>query len=63
MLLVDKFLEAHRRPPAQMILDLDATDDPMIRCTRKVGFLHGYGDCGDRTSMHLPERPGRLPGS
>ncbi len=23
------FLEAHRRPPVQIILDLDATDDPL----------------------------------
>lgn len=27
-LFVDVFLEAHRRPPVQIILDLDATDDP-----------------------------------
>jgi hypothetical protein len=29
-LLVNLFVEAHRRPPKQIILDLDATDD---RCT------------------------------
>jgi len=28
-LLVDLFLEAHARPPKQIILDLDATDDPL----------------------------------
>jgi hypothetical protein len=28
-LLVDLFLEAHERPPKQIILDLDATDDPV----------------------------------
>ena len=28
-LLVDLFLEAHARPPRQIILDLDATDDPL----------------------------------
>jgi hypothetical protein len=28
-LLVDLFLEAHERPPNQIILDLDATDDPL----------------------------------
>ena len=27
-LLVDLFLDAHRRPPKWIILDLDATDDP-----------------------------------
>ena len=29
MLFVDLFVEAHRRAPAQIILDLDATDDPL----------------------------------
>src|SRR4029079_13039950 len=29
MLFVDLFLEAHRRAPAQIILDLDTTDDPL----------------------------------
>ena len=28
-LFVDVFPEAHRRPPKQIILDLDATDDPL----------------------------------
>jgi hypothetical protein len=28
-LFVALFLEAHRTPPAQIILDLDATDDPL----------------------------------
>jgi len=28
-LLVDVFLEAHERPPRQIILDLGATDDPL----------------------------------
>ena len=28
-LLVDQFVEAHARPPKQIILDLDATDDPL----------------------------------
>src|SRR6266700_3760942 len=28
-LLVDVFLEAHERAPRQIILDLDATDDPL----------------------------------
>ena len=28
-LFVDLFLQAHRRAPAQIILDLDATDDPL----------------------------------
>src|SRR6266540_1553992 len=28
-LFVDQFLEAHKRAPSQIILDLDATDDPV----------------------------------
>jgi hypothetical protein len=28
-LMVDLFLEAHDRPPSEIILDLDATDDPV----------------------------------
>jgi hypothetical protein len=40
-LLVDLFLEAHRRPPAQIILDLDATDDP-LHGEQEGRFFHGY---------------------
>ena len=43
-LLVDLFLEAHRRPPAQIILDLDATDDP-LHGEQEGRFFHGYYDC------------------
>jgi hypothetical protein len=28
-LLVDLFLDAHKRAPSEIILDLDATDDPV----------------------------------
>jgi hypothetical protein len=43
-LLVDLFLEAHRQPPRQIVLDLDATDDPLYG--RQEGrFFHGYYDC------------------
>jgi hypothetical protein len=44
MLFVDVFLEAHRRPPAQIILDLDATDDP-LHGNQEGRFFHGYYDC------------------
>ena len=37
-------LEAHRRPPAQIILDLDATDDP-LHGNQEGRFFHGYYDC------------------
>jgi hypothetical protein len=43
-LLVDLFLEAHRRPPRQIVLDLDATDDP-LHGHQEGRFFHGYYDC------------------
>jgi hypothetical protein len=43
-LLVDVFLEAHQRPPGQIILDLDATDDP-LHGHQEGRFFHGYYDC------------------
>jgi hypothetical protein len=43
-LFVDVFLEAHRRAPAQIILDLDATDDP-LHGNLDGRFFHGYCDC------------------
>jgi hypothetical protein len=39
--MVDIFLEAHRRAPRQIILDLDATDDP-IHGKQEGRFFHGY---------------------
>ena len=42
-LFVDLFLEAHRRPPKQIILDLDATDDP-LHGHEEGRFFHGYYD-------------------
>ena len=38
---VDIFLQAHRRAPRQIILDLDATDDP-IHGKQEGRFFHGY---------------------
>jgi hypothetical protein len=43
-LFVTVFVEAHRRPPKQIILDLDATDDP-IHGHQEGRFFHGYYDC------------------
>jgi Transposase DDE domain group 1 len=43
-LLVELFLEAHRAAPDQIILDLDATDDPM-HGEQEGRFFHGYYDC------------------
>src|SRR5271169_5466833 len=42
-LLVDLFVEAHRSPPKQIILDLDATDDP-LHGHQEGRFFHGYYD-------------------
>jgi Transposase DDE domain group 1 len=41
---VDLFLDAHQRPPKQIILDLDATDDP-LHGHQEGRFFHGYYDC------------------
>src|SRR4029079_9885850 len=43
-LLVDLFVEAHVRAPKQIILDLDATDDPM-HGEQEGRFFHRYYDC------------------
>src|SRR5258707_1101239 len=43
-LFVTLFLEAHKTPPAEITVDLDATDDP--RHGHQEGrFFHGYYDC------------------
>ena len=43
-LMVDHFLDAHKKAPLQIILDLDATDDP-IHGHQEGRFFHGYYDC------------------
>ena len=40
-LWVDIFLDAHRRAPRQIVLDLDATDDP-LHGNQEGRFFHGY---------------------
>jgi hypothetical protein len=42
-LFVDVFLEAHAAPPKEIIIDLDATDDP-IHGHQEGRFFHGYYD-------------------
>ena len=42
-LFVDLFLDAHRSPPRQIILDLDATDIP-LHGQQEGRFFHGYYD-------------------
>ena len=43
-LFVDLFLDAHSKAPKQIILDLDATDDP-LHGNQEGRFFHGYYDC------------------
>ena len=43
-LFVALFLESFREPPEEIILDLDATDDP-LHGHQEGSFFHGYYDC------------------
>ena len=43
-LMVDLFVEAHERAPKEIVLDLDATDDP-VHGEQEGRFFHGYYDC------------------
>ena len=43
-LFVELFLDAHAKPPKQITLDLDATDDP-LHGHQEGRFFHGYYDC------------------
>jgi hypothetical protein len=43
-LLVDLFLDAHRTPLKRIVLDLDATDDP-LHGHQEGRFFHGYYGC------------------
>jgi len=43
-LFVELFLDAHQKAPRQIVLDLDATDDP-LHGHQEGRFFHGYYDC------------------
>ncbi len=43
-LFVDLFLKAHDKPPREIVIDLDATDDP-LHGHQEGRFFHGYYDC------------------
>jgi hypothetical protein len=43
-LFVELFLDAHDGPPDEIVLDLDATDDP-LHGNQEGKFFHGYYDC------------------
>jgi hypothetical protein len=40
-LLLQLFVEAHPKPPQEIVLDLDATDDP-LHGKQEGRFFHGY---------------------
>jgi hypothetical protein len=43
-ILVDVFIESFKKPPKELILDFDCTDDPVHG--HQIGrFFHGYYDC------------------
>jgi hypothetical protein len=54
---VEQFITSHKRPPKKVVLDFDATDDP-VHGQQQERFFHGYYDhycflplyvfCGDR---------------
>jgi hypothetical protein len=41
---LDIYIEAHERPPKRVILDFDATDDP-LHGKQERRFFHGYYGC------------------
>jgi hypothetical protein len=58
-LLVDLFVEAHAWAPKQIILDLDATDDPLLPCPRswcRAASLTGAGMSKPRSQTGRPWR-------
>lgn len=69
--LVDKFIESFDSPPEELILDFDATDDP-VHGFQEGRFFHGYYDhycflplyvfCGDHLLVAYL-RPSRIDGA
>src|SRR5919205_537423 len=69
---VDLFLDAFAKPPREIILDVDATDDP-IHGHQEGRFFHGYYDCYCYLPLYVfcgrhrlclwsgPQRPARGP--
>ena len=43
-LLVELFLDSHAAAPEEIVLDVDATDDP-LHGRQEGRFFHGYNDC------------------
>jgi hypothetical protein len=61
-LFVALFLEAHKTPPPEIILDLDATDDPLHRLPlpaargRLLNLTHGNAGSPSRAHARIPGR-------
>jgi len=70
-LLVEQFIASFDGPPTELILDFDATDDPVHGC-QEGRFFHGYYDshcflplyvfCGDRLLVSYL-RPSNIDGA
>ena len=60
-LFVSFFLKAHATPPKRIILDLDATDDP-IHGDQEGRFFHGYYKCYCLSAALYFLRPGAFVG-
>jgi Transposase DDE domain group 1 len=51
-LFVDPFLEAHKRAPRQITIDLDSTDDP-LHGEQEGRFFHGFYDCDRYLPLYI----------
>ena len=69
--LLEQFIASYKRPPRRLVLDFDATDDP-VHGMQEGRFFHGYYDrycflplyvfCGDRL-LAAWLRPGKSDGA
>ncbi|MCG8026299.1 MAG: IS1380 family transposase, partial [Candidatus Thiodiazotropha endolucinida] len=69
--LIDRFIASYKQPPKELILDFDATDDP-VHGTQEGRFFHGYYDhycflplyvfCGDQLLVSYL-RPSKIDGA
>jgi hypothetical protein len=66
--LIERFIASFDAPPEELVLDCDATDDP-VHGHQEGRFFHGYSDqycflplyvfCGDQLGLSAPGQPGR----
>ena len=60
-LLVELFLDSHAAAPEEIVLDVDATDDP-LHGRQEGRFFHGYYDCYCYLPLYVPCGPHLLCG-